>query len=262
MPFSSCGSCQSMTSLGVCSISQGYVARDLASLVADEAVRDEADLAGHEGYYLARSLRFEFMRATARLGAGIRKIKLENGELVMSRLFGGNPRRLIPAVDGGFRFDKDLGPTVYFEEEGGENQLLGENSFTRISAVVAWLIPVLVSFAVLIMLSSVLYGLIWIPKAILRKYPDRQALLLRAWPLAASLTLIGGVALLVNLFGAPFPDIIFDALARPGLDRLVPLHAGLSCVGNCRVGQLLANFTFSCWSAGAGLPCPCFWCAP
>jgi CubicO group peptidase (beta-lactamase class C family) len=195
---------------------QGYVARDLAPLVADEAVRDEADLASHEGYYLARSLRFEFMRVATRLGPGIRKIKLENGELVMSRLLGGNPRRLIPEAGGGFRFDKDMGPTVYFADEGGEHQLLGEYSFTRISAVVAWLIPVLVFSAVLIMLSSGLYGLIWIPKAILRKYPGRQAVLLRLWPLAASLTLIGGVASLVNLFGAPYPDIIFDALARPG----------------------------------------------
>ncbi len=194
---------------------QGYVTRDLAPVTADEAERDEAELARHEGYYLARSLRFEFMRLGARLGPGIRKITAKNGELVFNRLLGGNPRRLIPVEGGGFRFDADKGPTVYFQNIDGGYQLLGGNSFTRISAFEAWLIPVLVSSAVLTVLSSVLYGLIWIPKAALRKYPGRQAVLLRLWPLAGSLTLIGGATALIILFGAPYPGIIFEALATP-----------------------------------------------
>ncbi len=195
---------------------QGYVTRDLTPLATDEAERDEAELARHEGYYLARSLRFEFMRLAARLGPGIRKIKLKDGELVFSRILGGNPRRLIPVDGGGFRFDADKGPTVYFQDEEGGRQLLGEYSFTGISAFEAWLIPVLVFASVLTILSSVLYALIWIPRAALRKYPDRQAVLLRLWPLAGSLTLIGGVMALITLFGAPYPDIIFEALATPG----------------------------------------------
>jgi len=224
---------------------QAYVTRDLSPIEVDKAQRDESELAPHEGYYLAKSLRFEFMRIAARLGPGIMKIDLLDGELVASNLFGGDVRKLIPVGESGFRFEDDYGATLYFQDVGNEHLLLGENSFSRISAFVAWFMPLLIFCAFMLLLSSLFYALVWVPKAVMGKYPHQKAILLRLWPLAGSIALLTGLIALIMLFSAPYPDIIFNALGA------LSTTSALIFLSTIAFPALAVAGLFTCWYASA-----------
>jgi len=185
---------------------QSFVVRDLSPPSA-VPIDVTDDLDQYAGYYVWSTPIVEMTRFLSNLWTI--RVRAENGMLTMHFPVVGL-QEWVSVGNGRFRNVQDPVPTVIFiQDESGDMILQGSTLRTRTatgalgtliraSAFRAYLGWGLAGSALLLMASSLLFGLIWIPRKILGRMRDVPHLSVRFLPLSGILLCIAAAVLLVT----------------------------------------------------------------
>jgi CubicO group peptidase (beta-lactamase class C family) len=191
---------------------RSYLTHDLTKPQTPAAFAASADgLRTWAGYYEPITPRQEVAHFLERL-AGVMYIKAEDGKLLARPLLG-QADEWIPIAEGQFRTKDDPIATVAFlRDDSGESILQSYAGSTRgnyraIPAWLAWTEGLLTAFSLTLMLSSVLFALIWVPRKLFRRMKDVPGLSIRVIPLLSVLCLVGVFA--VFMLGSLDADTLF-----------------------------------------------------
>lgn len=163
------------------------------------------DLKRAAGFYTSlapRSQLFSFMDDFS----GVR-VRFSGGQLTRSNLFG-KPEALVPLGKNLFRGEKEPeATTVFIPLDGGRMALSGEgvDGFSygeRTSILWTWGRIALLAVCALLMATSVLFAIVWVPWRLFGGMKDAQHLSVRAFPLFATLCFAGFVFCFTRLGGA------------------------------------------------------------
>lgn len=220
------------------------------------------------GFYTSlapRSQLFSFMDDFS----GVR-IRVANGQITRSGLFG-KPGVLVPLGKNLFRGEKDPeATTVFIPLDGGRMALSGEgvDGFSygeRTSILWTWGRMALLAFCALLMATSVLFAVVWVPWRLFGGMRDAQHLSVRAFPLLATISFVGfafcftklgdadtgrltlwtgGFCILSILFGLLSLLALFFAARVPKAEihRAVRIHSLLVALGCCVVAAYLFSW--------------------
>ena len=186
--------------------------RDIAKLLQDYLLagqtipappsgRAPADLEKFAGYYARanpRDQQFAFLDALL----GGKRVFVENNTLYESGWFAG-ALQLVPVGDNQFRKVKEPeASTIFFQGENGE-AVMADLSFFGIRTSVAWPAArlALILCALVLMASSLLFALVWIPRKLMGRMRGVARLSVRCVPLLAVIALGCAVLLLNNMPG-------------------------------------------------------------
>ena len=162
---------------------------------------DATQLARVAGSYQLATPRNQFMDFLYRF-AWLWHVWEEDGRLFRKSLLGGEKTELIPVSEDAFRTEDQPVATLFLvTDERGTTYLQSgfEGQMRKISALTAWIQPVAAGLALLLMLSSVLFGLVWLVARLLGRM--KQVPGSHVWPeFLTSISLFGGFLLTaVNL---------------------------------------------------------------
>lgn len=227
-----------------------------------------ADLQRVAGFYTSlapRSQVFSFMDDFS--GA---RIRVANGQLTRSGLFG-KPEVLVPLGKNLFRGEKDPeATTIFIPLDGGGMALSGEgvDGFSygeRTSILWTWGRICLLALCALLMTTSVLFAVVWVPWRLFGGMRDAQHLAVRSFPLLATISFVGFAFCFTKLGGADtgrltlwtggfcMLSILFGLLSLLGLlfaarvpkaeiHRAVRIHSLLVALGCCVVAAYLFSW--------------------
>ncbi len=177
-----------------------YVTRGIAAPAPAPRVALEPNMSEWTGYYKFDSPRNEDLRFIGLLIGG-QWISISNGKLY-SRPMLGRRQELIPVGGNLFRTEKEPAPSrVFCIGEDDSRVLAGAFSYFRKQNPI-W--PVmrlgLIAIGLLLMASSILFALVWVPRKLMGRMWAERHLWVRALPLAAALTF---TAMQLLPFGMP-----------------------------------------------------------
>jgi CubicO group peptidase (beta-lactamase class C family) len=180
---------------------RSYLTRDLKKPDTPSAVDvSAAHLNALAGYYEPITPRQEKIRFLERL-LGIVSVRADEDKLQARKLFQ-KPEEWLPVAPEQFRGKDDPVATVIFlPGDAGETVLQSYAGPTRgnYRAIAAWLVWtqwLLTVLCLALMLSSVLFALIWVPRWLFRRMKDVPSLSIRALPLVTILCLAGVIGVL------------------------------------------------------------------
>ncbi len=176
---------------------RGYITRGLQkpALPAPGSV-PEALAMEYSGYYEPISPRAEMTRFMERI-MGIRRVTLSATELQVRPLLG-KAQRYYATSDRLFRKDTDPQPTLALIADRSEGTLIQTmTTFRRISTWFAFAEIGGTAITALLVISALLFALVWIPRKLLGRMRDVQHLSVRAWPLISILCLAAAAVLMV-----------------------------------------------------------------
>jgi CubicO group peptidase (beta-lactamase class C family) len=181
------------------------------------------------GYYEKDNPRSQLL-ANLDLLLGGRRVFLKGGALYERGMLGGKARQLIPVSGNQFRTPKQPEASTIFTTDAQGRGVLVDEGFYGARASIVWPLArlALLVLGLVLMASSILFALVWIPRMLLRRKKGRTQWALRAVPLAAVLWL----ALMALL-------VIFSPLWLLGAYDIVS------------VGVWLAGWLFLFFSVGA-----------
>lgn len=125
---------------------------------------DPADVERVAGYYQLATPRNQFLNFLYRF-AYLWRVWEEDGRLFRKALLAGGRTELIPVSNDSFRTEDEPVATLFLvrDEEGAIFLQSGfEGQMAKISALKAWIQPVAAGLALLLMLASILFGLLWL----------------------------------------------------------------------------------------------------
>jgi CubicO group peptidase (beta-lactamase class C family) len=244
---------------------RGYLTRGVEPRPKQLIMLSASELRSYEGYYEPETPRTELFRFLDRI-RGIVTVKVDGDALALSRL-GAQQLRLIPVAPDQFRQEEDSGATTIFVQNGNHSYLqrLNAGTFRRIPAWVAWSRWVTTASAFLVMVSAILFAVVWVPRLALGRVNGDRICAARVAPLLPVVCLLSGI---IMLFGAG-PEVLgaftlrsvgFTALTwlfaittllgawavwkvrETGVHRGVWRHAALVTTAN-----LLALVYLGCW---------------
>jgi CubicO group peptidase (beta-lactamase class C family) len=258
---------------------RSYLLRDRQPVQPPAATISHSRLQELSGYYEPVTLpNFRLIRCFARL-VGTVRISPRDGHLQIAEL-SGMVKDLIPVSDHAFRGKSDPVATAVFFEDDGDQILEGAGAAVhrRYRLVPTWRVWTEGSAAViccLLMLSSVLFALVWVPRQLMGRLHNAGSLSVRLLPLLAVLCLFAafalvsypsGATLFIERFGKPTPwsiglcilTALFPLLTLAGLvhslrapwfgvHRLVWIHALLVSAANLLVAAYLAYWGIIGW---------------
>jgi CubicO group peptidase (beta-lactamase class C family) len=192
---------------------RGYLTRELARPEPPPTAVVPADrLQAFAGYYEPHTPQFETLRYMDRL-LGLQHIAVDGG-LLRARSLAGPPKMLIPVDDKGlFRGENDPVATMAFVEDDGElfldGGMLFRGNFRQVPAWLVWGQGAIVLLCLIIMLSAVLFPVVWVPRKLLGRMKGVQHMNVRLLPLSA-------VFCLVAAFGLFLASMASDPIERLG----------------------------------------------
>jgi CubicO group peptidase (beta-lactamase class C family) len=176
------------------SLAIDFLAKDFAKPQRPAASASAADLQKLAGFYTNLAPRSQVVAFLDDFG-GVR-IAVSNGQLTRSSLFG-KPEPLVPLGKNFFRGEKEPEATAVFiplpdgdmafSSQGIDGFSYGE----RTSIFWTWLRIVVVILCLLLMVSSLLFGVLWVLRKLFGGLKDVQHLSVRALPLLATICFIG-----------------------------------------------------------------------
>ena len=174
-------------------------------------------VAGYVGWYEPISPRIQRSQAFARIAGLMKMNALPNG-LSLGGLVG-PPRDYVPVTDRFFRRPAEAAPTLALIADQSEGTLIESygQTYRRVSAWLPWVEFGMCALTGLLMLTSVGFALVWMPRKLFGDLRSVQYLSVRAMPVLASLSL-AGVQLLTILAAS-------DAIQRLG--NMTPWSVGL-----------------------------------
>ena len=169
-----------------------------------------------EGYYEPRSPRQAMLRYAEILTGG-QFVNVDSRGIHVRPLFG-TPRTLIPVGPNLFRTEKGAAAGTIFTTDGKDNVVMISSVppgipvpvyFVKTSPIWPMTRLVLVLGALFVMLTSVVFAIIWIPRKVFGRMKGAPHLAVRILPLLATISLLAAFAMVLT--SAPV------YLARPGL---------------------------------------------
>lgn len=213
------GSGQALTQIDA--LIRSYINETLPKPEVPAIAPGPAKLAGeYAGWYEPISPRQEMIRGLVRL-VGLTKLSVMPNGLSLRGL-NGRPRDYVAVTDRFFRRPTGEGaPTLALIADKSEGTLVEASgqTFRRIPAWLPWLEFTVTAVTGLLMLSSIAFALVWVPRKLFGRMRTVDCLSVRAMPVLATLSL--GCALTV-----------FTVAAQDGptqLGRLTPWSLGI-CV--------------------------------
>ena len=164
------------------------------------------DLEKFAGYYAPLAPRSQLLSFVEDLSGGVR-IRLSNGQLTRSRLFG-KSEPLIPVGKNFFRGEKEPEATSIFVMNNARNMVLSSQGTDGFSfgerTSIAWTYAriALLALCVVLMATSLLFAVVWILRKLLGGMKDVKHLAVRAIPLLATLSFAALVFCFTKLGGA------------------------------------------------------------
>lgn len=187
-------------------------------------------LTPHTGYYVSITPRQEITRFIERL-LGIVRIDTTARGLTVSPALG-TADSLLPVDAQRFRGTTDPAATAVFAQNpAGARVLVGSGSavrgtFASISGVSAWGRWITAGLSLLLLTSTALFALYWVPAKALGRLGARESIHLRLWPLVATGALGGAFALLVLALQDPIPRLGHPTVYSVGFTALTLLFGG------------------------------------
>lgn len=183
-------------------LTRGYLTRDLEKTALPEAVTlPPEELAQYTGYYETYTPRMEVSRFLEVI-LGLTRLEQEEGNLYIRPLLGGS-NELVPVGEGQFRGPEDpVATTVFIPKEDGGWFFQGYGgpvsvNLRSISPWIYWLRLGLTVGSSLLMASSLLFALVWVPLKLFGKLKEDKYLSLRILPMLPPLTFLGIALLLI-----------------------------------------------------------------
>ena len=136
----------------------------------------------------------------------IQHLKAEDGFLTVKELLGGEPEKYIPSTDKLFRAEKTGVITMAVVEDPleGKSVQIDNQVMKPVSAIMAFGQLAIVGLWVLFLVSSILYGFIWVARYFLKKIEPGPSVTIRLWPLVTSLLLVLTVIFIIIGINDPF----------------------------------------------------------
>jgi CubicO group peptidase (beta-lactamase class C family) len=211
---------------------RSYLTRDLEPPPPPERSPSAADLEKYAGYYEAFTPRIEMLRFIERI-TGTARVEVSGEGLVLRPILGGLPQTLLPVSEALFRTPGDPLATLAFGEHPEHGTvLMGAAALGgNLRAAPAWTVTgrtLAAASVTLLLFSSLLYALVWVPLWIFRPSRRTPHASVRLLPLLASLALLGALILLVAGFIAGIETLGTPTFYSVGLFLLSLLFALLS----------------------------------
>jgi CubicO group peptidase (beta-lactamase class C family) len=172
----------------------GYLIADVSAPKQPSVHLSEAQLQPLSGYYEPTNPEFQSF-AFLGLLLGCERVFVENGRLYRTGFFG-KKEALIPVSDSQFRLEKEPEASMVFTlGEDGTPVLTGAHFYCK-RKVSTWWPPMrlaMVLGGLLVMLSSPLFALVWVPRKVLGRMRGVRHLAVRIVPLFATLSFVGSV---------------------------------------------------------------------
>ena len=187
-----------------------YLVRDLDRPNAPVATEIAPDIDQWTGYYRPATSRNQSVRYVQRL-VGVARVTRGDDVLIVET--GGQPIEFHPINKRVFRRKLRPGTTLALvEAPDGTKFLQGEvGNLRKTSATVVWFERLVAGIAALLMVSSPLWAVAWVPSKLARKLKSRFVAV-RVWPLLAVMALSIAIAIrIVSL------TVVVDQLGRPTL---------------------------------------------
>jgi len=176
---------------------RGFLTRELEPRPTEPEVDD--DLSHLTGYYEPLTVRNERIRFLSQLFHAV-FVHSENGTLVLTPFFD-PPSIWIPVAGGRYRY-ANLTQANISEVDGPDSTtpLLSGQAGTlhRIPAYVAWFRWLALVFSVTLLASSLLFALIWIPRACLGRLRHSKSIAVLAWPTITTICLTAAIGTAVS----------------------------------------------------------------
>lgn len=183
---------------------EDYLTRDLRPPQPPDPAPEEVELGRHSGYYVNAAPRTELTRFMTTL-TDVRRVTAEGSRLEVGPALGGDPETWVPLGDGRFRGEEDPVAThaVVATDAGRFLQVDGGTggTFARTPAPVVWTRWSAATASLAVMASSLVFALVWGPRALLGRMPPREPLQVRVWPLLSSLGFLAFAAGVASLLG-------------------------------------------------------------
>ncbi len=219
-------------------------------------------LAQHTGYYVSFTPRNEIARFVERLFGIIQIDTTANGLSVNPAL--GTADTLLPVGAQRFRAPSEPVVTAVFaRDHNGRTVLSGSGAaisgnVRAISSVSAWGRWIVAGLSLLLLVSTLLFALYWMPVKALGRLQNRESIHLRLWPLMAVLLLIGAFVLLALALGDPIarlgtPTVYSVGYAGLTLAYGVTVLAGLWALVRSRERAYWGTWTYHLFVVGAEL---------
>lgn len=181
---------------------RAYLVHDLVPPVVPTAAIPLEQLQELGGHYEPVTTRWELSRFIERI-SGIIHVKSQPGQLVVTPILG-KPAMLLPVAEQQFRGPDDpIATTIFIKDEEAGGWILQaasgqfRGSFRIIPTWQVWLRWGTAISSLLLMLSSLLFALVWIPRRLLRKIKVKH-LSVRVLPIFPILCLVAIAALLMS----------------------------------------------------------------
>jgi CubicO group peptidase (beta-lactamase class C family) len=177
------------------SLAMDFLSKDFPKAQQPLVHLPQSELESFAGYYAPRAPRNQMASFLDELTGGTR-VRAENGQLLVSGLFGKNAEKLLPVGKNLFRGEKEPEATaVFFSDPSGTKVLVsagmdgvpyGEREgifwpYARLAVLCACFV---------LLASSLLFALVWGVRWVLGKMKDVRHLSVRAVPLVATLLLV------------------------------------------------------------------------
>ncbi len=219
-----------------------FLVRGLTPAMPTSIEIPAARLRALTGYYQPITPRQELSRFVDRL-LGVVRVEFKQGFLYAHPLLA-ERKVLIPVTERRFRGEDEPLPSVIFLDTGqglvvqGNGDPLSGNyrAVPMVAMLAQWILAFL---CLLLMLSSIIEGLIWIPRRLLGK-SGKVAWKLRLFPLLASLSFLAAATVLTVGLGDPllnFGEATFYSVSFFLLSCLFPLLALLALIQALRLRQ-------------------------
>ncbi len=205
-----------------------FLSKDFAKAQQPVVPLAAAELQKYAGYYAPRAPRSQRLAFLEELAGGV-TVRFENGQLKRSGLLGGKPERLFPVARNLFRTEKEPeASVVFFSDDAGKAVYVdaGRSGFSygeRGSPLWPCIRLALLVLSGLLMLSALLFALVWVPRWLFGQLEGVAHLSVRGVPLLAIVALAAGIVGFLESF-----------------ERLGEFNAGslLTCVGTFFFGLL------------------------
>jgi hypothetical protein len=211
-----------------------YLTRDWGTARNPTAAHSADRLRQFAGYYEPHMPRAEIERFVSRL-LGIQYVSVGSGRLQVHGLVG-ESTPLLPIGGGLFRGEEESEPTIAFVEEDDEmyavSSLAGRTNYRRVPGWWVWGQGAVAAFCALMMLSAVLFSVVWAPRKLFGRMRGVRHLSVRALPLVAVLWLAAAFAILIAGSAAyPIQRFGTPTVWSVGFCMLTWLFAGTAVVG-------------------------------
>jgi len=193
----------------------------------------EPQLLDFNGYFQPANPRNQLFAFLGPL-LGVERVFLESGVLYRKRLLGGKKEALIPVSPNQFRLEKEPEASMIFCDAGDGTRVLAGSGMYEERVDPTWPVMrlVLILGSLALMITSLLFALIWVPRKLFRRMQDVRHIYVRALPLLAVLSFVAMVALFFRAVGGGNPGA--RNFTSEGFCAATWVFAGLS------VGSLLA----------------------